>query len=95
MKIRPLHDNVLVQLDKPNDRTTGGLHIPETARAERSVRYGRVEAVAEGLEDYCVKVGDQVILAAHAGAEMRARGDVFEGKLIVKDEDILAVIEAD
>ncbi len=96
MKIRPLHDRVIVKrLDE--DRTSpGGIVIPDTA-AEKPVQ-GKIVAVGKGkiLEDgnvrpLDVKVGDKILFGKYSGTEVKLAG---EGLLVMREEDVLAVIES-
>ena len=96
MKIRPLHDRVIVKrLDE--DRTSpGGIVIPDSA-AEKPVQ-GKIVAVGKGkiLEDgnvrpLDVKVGDKILFGKYSGSEIKLDGDEH---LIMREEDILGVIEA-
>ena len=95
MKIRPLHDRVIVKrLDE--DRTSpGGIVIPDTA-AEKPVQ-GKIVAVGKGkiLEDgnvrpLDVKVGDKILFGKYGGTEVKVEG---EDLLVMREEDVMAVIE--
>jgi len=95
MKIRPLHDRVIVKrLDE--DRTSpGGIVIPDTA-AEKPVQ-GKIVAVGKGkiLEDgnvrpLDVKVGDKILFGKYSGTEVKVDG---EDLLVMREEDVMAVIE--
>ena len=95
MKIRPLHDRVIVKrLDE--DRTSpGGIVIPDTA-AEKPVQ-GKIVAVGKGkiLEDgqvrpLDVKVGDKILFGKYSGTEVKVDGDEL---LVMREEDVMAVIE--
>ena len=95
MKIRPLHDRVLVKRLEENTRTAGGIIIPDTAKEKPSE--GLVEAVGNGFraEDgkvvpLCVKVGDKVLFGKWSGTEVKLNG---EERLIIKEADILGVVE--
>jgi chaperonin GroES len=96
MKIRPLHDRVIVKrLDE--DRTSpGGIVIPDTA-AEKPVQ-GKIVAVGKGkiLEDgnvrpLDVKVGDKILFGKYSGTEVKIDGDEL---LVMREEDVMAVIES-
>lgn len=94
MKITPLHDRVLIKRIEANTKTAGGIIIPDTAKEKPSE--GLVEAVGNGFraEDgkivpMSVKVGDKVLFAKWSGTEVKVDG---EERLIVKESDILAVI---
>jgi chaperonin GroES len=95
MKIRPLYDRVLVKRLESQERTTGGIYIPDTAK-EKPVE-ALVVAVGSGklLEDGTirppqVKAGDKVLFAKYSGNEVKIGG---EEHLIMREEDLLAVIE--
>ncbi len=93
--IRPLQDRVLIQRVKEDDKTKGGIIIPDTAK-EKPIE-GDVVAVGNGkiLEDGTVrkldvKVGDRVLFGKYTGSEVKIDG---EERLIIREDDILGVIE--
>ena len=95
MKIRPLHDRVLIKRLEENTKTAGGIIIPDTEKEIPSE--GLVEAVGDGArtEDgkiipLNVKVGDKVLFGKWSGTEVKVNG---EERLIVKESEILGVIE--
>jgi len=95
MKIRPLHDRVLVKRLEENTRTAGGIIIPDTAKEKPSE--GIIEAVGDGFrsEDgkiipLNVKVGDKILFGKWSGTEVKLGG---EERLIMKEADILGVVE--
>lgn len=95
MKIKPLHDRVVVKRLDELTKTSGGIIIPDTAKEKPSE--GIVEAVGDGTrtEDgkvipMCVKVGDKVLFAKWGGTEVKLNG---EDRVIMKESDILAVVE--
>ena len=95
MKIRPLHDKVLVKRVDEETKTAGGIIIPDTAKEKPSE--GVVEAVGNGFraEDgkilpMSVKAGDKVLFGKWAGTEIKVNG---EARLIIKESDILAIVE--
>lgn len=95
MKIRPLHDRVLVKRLEENTRTAGGIIIPDTAKEKPSE--GIIEAVGDGArtEDgkiipLNVKVGDKILFGKWSGTEVKLNG---EERLIMKEADILGVVE--
>ena len=95
MKFRPLHDRVVVKRVAEEDKTKGGIIIPDTAK-EKPIE-GEVVAVGNGkvLEDGTVKkldvkVGDRVLFGKYSGTEVKLDG---EERLIVREDDILAVLE--
>jgi chaperonin GroES len=94
-KIRPLQDRVIVKRLKEEERTKGGLYIPDSAK-EKPVE-GTVLAVGNGkvLEDGTVrrldvKEGDRVLFGKYSGTEVKLDG---EEHLILREDDILGVIE--
>ena len=95
MKIRPLHDRVIVKRLEEERTSPGGIVIPDTA-AEKPVQ-GKVMAVGKGkiLEDgkvrpLDIKAGDTILFSKYAGTEVRIEG---EDHLILREEDVLGVIE--
>ena len=95
MKIRPLADKVLVQRLEAENKTTGGIVLPDTAK-EKPQR-GKVVAVGEGkiLDDGSVrkmqvKKGDAVLFTSYAGTDVKIDGKEY---LIMSESDIMAVIE--
>ncbi|HEX4337273.1 MAG TPA: co-chaperone GroES [Polyangiaceae bacterium] len=95
MKVRPLHDRVVIKRVEEQTKTSGGIIIPDTAK-EKPVE-AKVVAVGSGkmLEDGTlrkldVKVGDKVLLGKYAGSEIKLDG---EEHVIVREDEILAVIE--
>ena len=95
MKIRPLQDRVIVKRIEEQEKTKGGIIIPDTAK-EKPME-GKVIAVGKGkvLEDGKIrpldlKAGDRVLFAKYAGTEVKIDG---EEHLIMREEDILGVIE--
>ncbi len=95
MKIRPLQDRIIVKRVEEEEKTKGGIIIPDTAK-EKPIE-GKVVAVGNGkvLEDgkvrpLDVKAGDRVLFGKYAGTEIKIDG---EEHLIMREEDILGVIE--
>jgi chaperonin GroES len=95
MKIRPLHDRVLVKRLKEQDVTKGGIIIPDTAK-EKPVE-GEVVAVGNGrvMEDgkiraLDVKPKDRILFGKYSGSDVKIEG---EEHLILREDDILAVVE--
>ncbi len=88
MKIKPLGKNVLVKMKKQEQKTESGIVLPETANEDRP-QIGEVKAVGES-EKIKVKVGDDVIFAKYSGTEVKIDKQEY---LILKSEDILAVVE--
>jgi len=95
MKVRPLHDRIIVKRLEEEEKTKGGIIIPETAK-EKPIE-GRVIAVGDGKikEDGTkipmeVKKGDRVLFVKYAGTEIKIDG---EEHLMMKEDDVLAIIE--
>jgi chaperonin GroES len=95
MMIRPLHDRILVKRLEEQEKTAGGLYIPDTAK-EKPVE-AKVIAVGTGkvLDDGSVrkpevKAGDRVLFAKYSGSEVKIDG---EEHLILREDDLLAVVE--
>ncbi|AIB13448.1 molecular chaperone GroES (plasmid) [Azospirillum argentinense] len=92
---RPLHDRVLLKRVAAEEKTPGGIIIPDTAKEKPDE--GEVLAVGPGARDEAgrvqpldVKVGDRVLFGKWSGTEVRISG---EDRLILKESDILGVIE--
>jgi len=95
MKFRPLHDRVLVRRVEQEEKTSGGIIIPDTAK-EKPME-GEVIAVGPGGRDETgklipidVKVGDRVLFGKWSGTEVKIDGEEL---LIMKESDIMGVIE--
>ena len=95
MKFRPLHDRVVVRRLDAEERTAGGIIIPDTAKEKP--QEGEVIAVGPGARDengkvqaLDVKVGDRVLFGKWSGTEVRIDG---EDLLIMKESDIMGVVE--
>jgi chaperonin GroES len=96
MNIRPLHDRLIVKRTEEQQKTKGGLYIPDTAK-EKPVE-GTVLAVGNGkvLEDGAVrkldvKKGDRVLFGKYSGTEVKIEG---EEHLILREEDVLGIVES-
>lgn len=85
--VRPLGENVLIQLEKPEQKTAAGIYLPETAKEERS-QFGKVVAVGES-EKIRVKTGERVIFRLYGGEEVTVLGEKY---LLTSYKDILAVV---
>ncbi len=97
MKIKPLGDRVLIERLEAEERSEGGIIIPDTAK-EKPVE-GRVIAVGEGrhtedgkLIPMNVKEGDRVIYSKYAGTEVKIEGKEY---LIMREDDILGIVVED
>lgn len=96
MKFRPLHDRVVVRRLESEERTKGGIIIPDTAKEKPSE--GEVIAVGRGAWDedgeklipMDVKAGDRILFGKWSGTEVKIDGEDF---IIMKESDILGVIE--
>jgi len=86
-QVRPLGENVLIQLEKPEQKTAAGIYLPETAKEERS-QFGKVVAVGES-EKIRVKAGAKVIFRLYGGEEITVLGEKY---LLTSYKDILAVV---
>ncbi|MEI7896425.1 MAG: co-chaperone GroES [bacterium] len=89
VKIKPLADRVLVEAAAAEDKTAGGIIIPDTAKEKP--QKGTVVAVGPGKKDepMTVKVGDSVLYGKYAGTEITIDGANY---LIMRESDIVAVI---
>jgi len=95
MTFRPLHDRILVRRIEADEKTAGGIIIPDTAKEKPSE--GEVIAVGPGARDDVgkiveldVKVGDRILFGKWSGTEIRLDG---EDLLIMKESDVMGVIE--
>jgi chaperonin GroES len=90
INIKPLGCNVILQQAKAETTTASGIIIPDTA--QEKPQKGHVLAVGSGTKDHkmSVKVGNTVLYSKYAGSELNYEGDDY---LIVKESDILAIIE--
>ncbi|MBM3256562.1 MAG: co-chaperone GroES [Candidatus Moranbacteria bacterium] len=88
-KIKPLGDNVLVKVKKQEKRTKSGIVLPDTADDEKP-QIGEVIAVGTDEKKIQVKAGDKIIFAKYSGSEIKIDEEEY---LILKSEDILAVVE--
>jgi chaperonin GroES len=94
MKIRPLHDRILVKRIDEETTTKGGIIIPDTAKEKP--QEGRVIAVGGGklLDDgnvrpLDVKTGDKILFSKYAGTDVKLEGD---DHIIIREDDVLAII---
>jgi chaperonin GroES len=94
MQVRPLHDRVLVKRLNEEEKTKGGIIIPDTAKEKPA--QGEIIAVGQGrvsddgkIRALDVKKGDKVLFGKYAGTEIKIDGDEF---LMMREEDILGVI---
>ena len=95
MKFRPLHDRVVLRRIEEDERTKGGIIIPDTAKEKP--QQGEVVAVGPGARDekgvvqpLDVKAGDRVLFGKWSGTEVKLDG---EDLIIMKESDIMGIIE--
>jgi chaperonin GroES len=96
MKIRPLHDRVVVRRMEEERTSAGGIMIPDSA-TEKPIQ-GEVIATGNGkildsgdLRALDVKVGDRVLFGKYSGTEVKVEGEDY---LVMREEDIMGVVEA-
>ena len=94
MKLKPLHDRILVKRLDSEEKTSGGLYIPDSAK-EKPLQ-GQVIAVGKGklLEDGSVRAlevteGDRILFGKYAGTEIKLSG---EEHLILREDDVLGIV---
>jgi chaperonin GroES len=95
MKIRPLHDRVIVRREDEERTSPGGIVIPDSA-TEKPIQ-GKITSVGKGklleggdIRPLDVKVGDRVLFGKYSGTEVKLDGEEL---LVMREEDIMAVIE--
>lgn len=96
LKIRPLHDKILVRRDEAEDRTAAGIILPE--KAKDTPKTGVILAVGDGTINttdgkrtpLTVKAGDRVIFSSYAGSEIKIDDDKL---LMMSEDEVLAVID--
>jgi len=95
VKIKPLYDRILVKRIESEQKSAGGIIIPDTAQEKTQI--GLVEAVGEGklladgkIRPLNVKVGDKVIFGKYSGTEFKFDGQEY---LISREEELLGIIE--
>jgi chaperonin GroES len=95
IKVRPLHDRLIVQRIEESEQKVGGIIIPDTAKEKP--QQGKVIAVGKGrvekdgkVTPLDVKEGDTVLFGKYSGQEIKLEGDEY---LIMREEEILGVIE--
>ena len=95
MKIRPLQDRVIVKRIEEEEKTKGGIIIPDTAKEKP--QEGKVIAVGKGkvndegkVTPLDVKVGDKILFGKYSGTEIKMLG---EEHLIMREDDILGIVE--
>ena len=95
MQVKPLRENVLIKRVEEENKTAGGIILPDTAKEKPSE--GIVEAVGPGMVSpegkvipMTVKVGDKVLFGKWSGSEVKING---EERLLIKEPEILGIIE--
>ena len=95
MKVVPLNEKILLERVEAEERTAGGIVLPDTAREKP--RQGKVLALGQGKlldngqrASFQVKVGDRVLFSSYAGNEIDVDGKEY---LIMTEDDVLAVVE--
>jgi chaperonin GroES len=95
MKITPLHDRILVKRIEEEEKTKGGIIIPDTAKEKP--QEGKVIAVGKGrvlddgkVQELTVKKGDKVLFSKYSGTEVKLDG---EEHTIIREDDVLAILE--
>ena len=95
MKVRPLHDRIIVQRIEEEEQRVGGIIIPDTAKEKP--QQGKVIEVGKGkiekdgkVTPLDVKAGDTVLFGKYAGQEIKVQGGEY---LIIREEEVLGVIE--
>ena len=96
MKIRPLHDRVIVKRLEEDRTSPGGIVIPDTA-AEKPIR-GKIVAVGKGrilengeVRPCAVNVGDKILFGKYSGTEVKIEGEEL---VVMREEDLMAVLES-
>jgi chaperonin GroES len=94
-KIRPLNDKIVVKRLEAEEKTRGGIVLPDTAKEKP--KEGRVISIGQGKlldngsrAEFTVKENDRVIFSSYAGTEIKLQGEDF---LILSEDDVLAVVE--
>lgn len=95
-KIRPLQDRLIVERIESEEKTAGGLYIPDSAKEKP--QQGRVLAVGKGrvredgtIQPLDLKAGDKILFGKYAGTEIKIEGEDY---LIMREDDVLGVLEA-
>jgi chaperonin GroES len=95
VNLKPLHDNVVVEHVEQDDKTTGGVFLPDTAKEKpqegviRAVGSGRVLDNGTTLP-VTVKVGDRILYRKYSGSEVKIDGTEY---LIIPEKDVLAIVD--
>jgi chaperonin GroES len=96
MKLKPIHDNVIIKPITENEKTKSGIYLPDTVDKERPEK-GEVIAIGPGrtldngqLSQMNIKVGDSVMFKKYSPDEFKIDGEEY---LVIKETDIIAIIE--
>ncbi len=89
MKIKPLGERIVVKPIKQEEKTEGGIYLPETASKEKPQRG---DVIAVGADFKGVKKGDKVIFAKYGGTEIKIDDEEY---LVLGEDDVLAILEED
>lgn len=95
MKFKPLHDRILVERVAEEEKSAGGILIPDNAREKP--QQGLVEAIGPGavldngkVREMSVKKGDRILFGKYSGSELKLEGKEY---VIMREEDVLAVLK--
>jgi len=96
MKIRPLHDRLIVKREAEERKSPGGIVIPDTATEKPT--FGKVIAVGKGkvlesgeVRAPDVKTGDKILFGKYSGTEVKVAGEEF---VVRREEDVMAIVES-
>jgi chaperonin GroES len=95
MKFRPLHDRIIVKRLEGEEKTKGGIIIPDTAKEKpqeaKVVAVGKGKVTDDGkLQPMEVQKGDRILVGKYSGSEIKVDG---EEHLIIREDDVLAILE--
>jgi len=95
MKIRPLHDRIIVKRYEGEEKTKGGIIIPDTAKEKpqeaKVVAVGKGKTTDDGkLQPMEVQKGDRILVGKYSGSEIKIDG---EEHVIIREDDVLAILE--
>ena len=95
MKIRPLHDRIIVKRLEGEEKTKGGIIIPDTAKEKpqeaKVIAVGKGKITDDGkLQPMEVQKGDRILVGKYSGSEIKIDG---EEHLIIREDDVLAILE--
>jgi chaperonin GroES len=95
MKIRPLHDRIIVKRFEGEEKTKGGIIIPDTAKEKpqeaKVIAVGKGKITDDGkLQPMEVQKGDRILVGKYSGSEIKIDG---EEHVIIREDDVLAILE--